>query len=68
MNYLFSKKNNFQIIINDHCPKMDKKHNINNMKLSISYYKFIGENIISDERKVLIKSSDLLKKFKSLED
>ena len=68
MIYNFSQINNKLKQINDVCPKKDKNHNINSQHKTILLFNFMDSNPNLDEPKVLVNSSELLKKFKSRED
>ena len=50
------------------CPKKDKNHNINAQHKTILLFNFMDSNPNLDEPKVLVNSTDLLKKFKTRED
>ena len=66
--YNFSQINIKLKLINDVCPKKGKNHNINAQHKTILLFNFMDSNPNLDEPKVLVNSSDLLKKFKTRED
>lgn len=55
-------------LINEKCPKKDNESYLNNHKKFIKHIYPMNNLINNSDEKVLVKASDLLKKFKTKED